>query len=129
MKTLRGNASIPEKSVLLTFDDGYEDNYSIAWPIISSNDFRATFFIVSNLVGRDMMNWEQLRELAACGNSIGSHTVHHPDLTSINEIKQSAELSASKRELENHLDISVCALCFPSGKYGKATLKLMPELG
>lgn len=76
-----------------------------------------------------MMNWNQLNDLFQQGNSIGSHTLHHLDLASLTYHQQESELAISKRELENHLGIRVQALCFPSGKYSKSTLEMMPKLG
>ncbi|TGE31764.1 polysaccharide deacetylase family protein [Desulfosporosinus sp. Sb-LF] len=128
-QALTNKAPIPEKPILLTFDDGYEDNYSSAWPILHQNGYRATFFIVTNSVGPGMMNWDQINDLASQGNSIGSHTVHHLDLSKLSSKQQENELSISKQELVNHLDISVQALCFPSGRYNKTTPKLMSKLG
>ena len=61
--------------------------------------------------------------------NVGSHSVHHYDLATLSTRQQKDELSLSKKELENHLGISVQALCFPSGRYNKTTLELMPTLG
>lgn len=120
---------VPEKPILLTFDDGYADNYWSAWPILEQKGFRATFFIVTNSVGPGMMNWDQLNDLSRQGNSIGSHTVHHLDLSTLSYNQQERELTISKQELENHLGIKETVLCFPAGRYNKTTLALMPKLG
>jgi len=81
------------------------------------------------MMGSDYMDWDQLKELVNKGNSIGSHTVHHLDLANLSEEKQKQEMSESKQILEEHLGISIKALCFPSGKYNETTVKLLPELG
>lgn len=128
-QALVNKASIPENPILLTFDDGYLDNYSAAWPILRQYGYTATFFIITNSVGPGMMNWDQLNDLTSQRNSIGGHTVHHYDLTTLSTKQQKDELFLSKKELENHLGISVQALCFPSGRYNKTTLELMPTLG
>jgi len=128
-QALVNKAPIPENPILLTFDDGYSDNYSAAWPILREYGFRATFFITTNSVGPGMMNWDQLNDLARQQNTISSHTVHHYDLTTISTKQQKEELYRSKKELEDHLPMSVQALCFPSGHYNKTTLELMPTLG
>ncbi|AFM43077.1 putative xylanase/chitin deacetylase [Desulfosporosinus acidiphilus SJ4] len=128
-QTLANKAPIPEKPILLTFDDGYSDNYTSAWPILQKSGFRATFFIVTNSVGQGMMSWDQLSDLVKQGNSIGSHTVHHLDLSKLSYNKQENELISSKEALENHLGIKVQALCFPSGKFNKTTLELMAKTG
>lgn len=120
---------VPDKPIVLTFDDGYSDNYSEAWPTLRQNGFKATFFVVTNSIGPGMMNWDQLNDLKSQGNSIGSHTVHHFDLATLTIKQQENELKSSKQELEDRLGIREQALCFPSGRYNKTTLELMPQLG
>lgn len=128
-QALANKALLPENPILITFDDGYLDNYSAAWPILRQYGFRATFFVILNSVGLGMMNWDQLHDLARQRNSLGSHTVHHYDLSTLSSKQQKDELSLSKKGLENDLGINVQALCFPSGRYNKTTLELMPTLG
>lgn len=128
-QALVNKAPVPEKPILLTFDDGYSDNYSSAWPILQQYGFRATFFVITKSVGPGMMNWEQLNDLVKQGNTVASHTVHHLDLATLTEKQQEFELNSSKQELESHLGIRVQSLCFPSGKYNKTTLALMPKCG
>lgn len=128
-QALVDNKPVPEKPILITFDDGYTDNYKSAWPILRENDFRATFFIISNSVGPDMMTWEQLTELAKQGNSIASHTQTHPDLSIIPSQQLEKELDLSKKDLESHLGGNVEALCFPSSRYNTKTLEIMQKLG
>ncbi|WP_088186590.1 polysaccharide deacetylase family protein [Desulfosporosinus sp. FKA] len=120
---------VPEKSILLTFDDGYSDNFNSAWPILRQNGFKATFFIITDSVGAGMMNWDQLNDLIKQGNTVESHTVHHLDLSTLSENQQNLELKVSKQELESHLGINVQSLCFPSGKFNRTTLALMPKVG
>jgi len=127
-QALAEKAPIPDKPILFTFDDGYSDNYTEAWPILRQNGFKATFFIITNSVGAGMMNWDQLNDLSHAGNSIGSHTVHHLDLTKLSYKQQESELTISKQELEHHLGISVQAICFPSGQYNQTTLQLLSKL-
>jgi peptidoglycan/xylan/chitin deacetylase (PgdA/CDA1 family) len=126
---LANKTPVPDKPILLTFDDGYSDNYTEAWPIIRQNGFKATFFVVTNSVGPGMMNWDQLDNLTREGNSIGSHTLQHLDLATLSKKQQESELAISKQEIENHLGIIEQVLCFPSGRYNKTTLELMPQLG
>lgn len=128
-QALTNQAPVPEKPILLTFDDEYSDNYSSAWPILRQYGFGATFFVTTSSVGPGMMDWNQLKDLNGQGNSISSHTVHHLDLTTLSSEQQEYELRVSEQELENHLSVSVPALCFPSGRYNKTTLELMPKLG
>lgn len=123
-------ASIPEKSVLITFDDGYIDNFTAAWPILKKYDFVATYFIITGTTGTDSgMNLEQLKELVKGGNSIGSHTVKHHDMSKLSDTQQERELSESKKTLEDNLGVQVKAFCYPAGKYNESTTRILPALG
>ena len=128
-EALVNKTPIPEKPIVLTFDDGYSDNYEAAWPILRPYGFKATFFVTTSSVGPGMMNWDQLNLLVHEGNSVASHTVHHYDLATLSSQQQADELSLSKKDVETHLSNRVNALCFPSGRYNQTTLELMPKLG
>lgn len=111
-----------KKPIVLTFDDGYTDAYSQAWPILKKYDFVATFFIIRNYVGKDnYMTQAQIDELAKAGMEIGSHSLTHPDLTKISPDDAQSQIALSK---ENTL-----TFCYPSGKYNQAIVKLIQEAG
>ena len=76
---------LPSKPVLLTFDDGGRDNYTVAFPILKRHGLVATFFVITDSVGTNpqSMTWAQLREMRAAGMVIGSHTRGHPDLRTV----------------------------------------------
>ncbi len=126
---LLSGAQLPEKPVLLTFDDGYKDNYQAAWPIMKKYGFVGTFFIITNSVGPNSIDWEQLSDLLKSGNSIGSHSVHHLDMATLKESSQESELLDSKKTLESRLGISVSTFCYPAGKYNQTTINLLSKLG
>jgi peptidoglycan/xylan/chitin deacetylase (PgdA/CDA1 family) len=74
---------LPEKPIVLIFDDGYRDNYLNAFPIMKEEGFVGTFFVITNLIEEyheNDMTWEQLREMQAAGMEIGSHTKSHAEL-------------------------------------------------
>lgn len=120
---------LPPRPILLTFDDGYADNYRTAWPILQQYGFVGTFFIVSASVGPGMMTWDNLRDLAQHGNSIGSHSVHHYDLTKLSAIQLQHELVDSKAALTQELHVPVLAFCYPSGRYTAATEEMLARTG
>lgn len=123
-------AEIPERAVLITFDDGYLDNYTNAAPLLKQYGYTATFFIITELVGSPgYMSYAQIAELLAEGHSAGSHSAHHHDLTTLSREGQYAELSESKRQLEEELGIEVIAFCHPSGRYDDTTIDLLSEAG
>ncbi|MHB1651169.1 MAG: polysaccharide deacetylase family protein [Desulfitobacteriaceae bacterium] len=129
LKAPSNKVVLPAKPILLTFDDGYADNYRSAWPILKRHGFIATFFVITDSVGPGMMTWSDLKDLSMYSNNIESHTVHHYDLATLPLANLEEELKQSKTTLEKQLSISVTALCYPSGRYNKQTLDWMPKVG
>ena len=116
---------LPKKSIVLTFDDGYSDNYQYALPILQSYGYKATFFIISGKIGHtegpnSYMDETQVAGLAKAGNEIGSHTVTHPDLTVISAAKAKTEIDQSKSDLERITGQTIISFCYPSGKFNPA---------
>ena len=78
---LRLGLQPPPKSFVITFDDGYEDGYQYAYPILRSHGFVATFFVIGSLIDRPgRLTVDQLRELVAAGNEIGNHSMSHTNM-------------------------------------------------
>lgn len=80
---LAGGAALPARPVILTFDDGYVDNYTAAYPLLRKYGMVGHFFIISDFVNQGRagyMTWPQIEEMAAAGQRIGSHSRDHPDL-------------------------------------------------
>ncbi len=125
----QGKAVLPEKPIVLTFDDGYPDNYTVAFPVLKQNNFKATFFVSTGAVGPGMMTWDQLKEMQEYGMSIESHTVNHFDLRTLAPAQQRKELAGSKQAIESKLGTKVKFFCYPSGKYNDVTLKILNEFG
>ena len=120
---MAGLAPLPEKAVLIAFDDGYADNYDYAYPILLEEQVPGTFFVVSGTIGKDnRMTAAELREMQANGMEIGSHTVSHEDLADLSDEEIDFEMRASKEQLEKMLGTSVYALAYPCGKVDEAVL-------
>jgi peptidoglycan/xylan/chitin deacetylase (PgdA/CDA1 family) len=116
---LNGAKGLPSKPIVLTFDDGYADFYTAAVPILRLHDFTAVAYVVSGFIGwPGYMNAAQVRSLQGAGFEIGSHTVHHVDLTRQSGDALNYELATSKQTLERLLGRQVTAFCYPSGKFG-----------
>lgn len=106
----------PAKSVVLTFDDGHESNFSVAFPILQRLNLRGEFFVTVSRVGQPgYMTWEELRALRRAGNSVQSHGLHHKPLTNLGEAELAQELRASKEALEKNLQGPVDYLSAPGG--------------
>lgn len=125
------NKTIPKKSVVLTFDDGYVDNYVEALPILKEFGFKATIFVITGAVdkSKNYMNIEQLKEMEANGMDIQSHTVHHKNLKELSYDKQLETLKASKGFLEKTLNKRIKYFAYPYGEYSKESLKAVKEAG
>jgi peptidoglycan/xylan/chitin deacetylase (PgdA/CDA1 family) len=117
-RCLRGEAPCPSKAIALTLDDGYEDAYTDALPVLKRYGMVATFYIVTNFIGQPgYMTWEQVAALRDAGMEIGAHTVSHLDLTSLDWETAEFEIAQSKAELDHHLNINVTSFCYPTGLY------------
>ena len=122
-KYAAGSAPLPEKAVLISFDDGYADNYNYAFPVLREEQVPGTFFVVSGTIGKEnRMTAGQLREMQAKGMQIGSHTVNHENLTIMKANEIDFELRASKETLEKILGKTVYALAYPTGKVNETVL-------
>ncbi|MFH1335707.1 MAG: polysaccharide deacetylase family protein [Candidatus Zixiibacteriota bacterium] len=119
-----------DKSVMLTFDDGYEDFYLNAFPVLKKYGFTACVFIITGYIGKQSewdynwgrfkkrhLNWDEIKDLSMAGFEIGSHTVNHPDLTNIPRQYLNYELRVSKETLEDKLGKRVDVLSYPFGRY------------
>lgn len=119
---LRENKAIPEKSVVLTFDDGYRGNYTYAYQILKDFGFAATVFVVSDFVDNDLyMTKEQLKEMSHNGFKVESHTSKHDDLSKLNEAQQIETLKKSKDNLEKIVAQPIEYVAYPFGRSNNQT--------
>lgn len=123
-------ASLPLKPIILTFDDGYLDNYTNAFPILQKYSMKASFEIITGLVGQtDRMTISQIREMAANGMDFGSHTVTHRSLAALSYQDAKTELTKSKADLEQILGKTVEFIAYPGGYYTAETIKIAKAAG
>ena len=110
--------SLPKKPVILTFDDGYNDFFTYAAPVLANLGMTADVFIITGSVGGfGYMDWEEIKKLSELGFEIESHTVTHGDLAHMFGNKLEADLVISKTAIEKNIDKPVNFLCYPSGSY------------
>lgn len=122
--------SLSKKSVVITFDDGYEDNYTYAFKILKKYGFPATIFISSDLIGTEgFLHWAQMREMMKDGITFGSHTRRHAYLPDLTATKQQQEIGGSKRALEMHLGVPVDYIAYPSGGFSDSIKQFVKDAG
>ncbi|MBU0759893.1 MAG: polysaccharide deacetylase family protein [Candidatus Omnitrophica bacterium] len=110
---------LPRKTIAITFDDGYENNYTCAYPVLKKYGIPATIFIVPALVGTEgYLTWDQIVEMSESGViTIGSHTMTHAWLPDLPEQKLDIEVFDSKRAIEGHLRKEVSSFSYPLGGF------------
>ncbi|WP_315119172.1 polysaccharide deacetylase family protein [uncultured Clostridium sp.] len=125
------NKPIPKKSLVITFDDGYLDNYKYAYPILKEFDLKATIFVIASNIDKDnrSMNSQQLKELQANGIDIQSHTLNHEELNKLSYEKQLQTLKESKEIIEKALDKKVNYIAYPYGRYNEDTIRAVKDAG
>lgn len=141
----RGRKPLLPNPVLVTFDDGYRNNYSEAFPVLRETGAKANIFLVCASVGKantwhdpstepwvDMMDWDMIKEMAASGLvEFGSHTMTHPDLPRIAADEAVWEIRESKKRLEEKTGSAITAFAYPygAGAYVPEIRKTVLEAG
>jgi peptidoglycan/xylan/chitin deacetylase (PgdA/CDA1 family) len=137
------NEALPPRPVVITFDDGYLDNYRHAFPVLKKYGFTATIFVVANYVGKtngfdvraglqpvnQMAGWEELEQMGGYGIVIGSHTMDHPSLTRLSLSKARYQIENSKSVLEERLGRPVEVFSYPYGSYNDRLAQMVKEGG
>ncbi|MBO4556670.1 MAG: polysaccharide deacetylase family protein, partial [Elusimicrobiales bacterium] len=136
---------LPEKAVLITFDDGYQNNYTVAYPILKEFGAKGNIFLVFNTIGKvnswhnpasepwvNMCTLDQLKEMQESGVfDFGGHTLNHPHLTKIDHEDAKTEINQSKKKIEEALGRELCAFAYPygDGAYNEGVRKIALDAG
>ncbi|HEX9780124.1 MAG TPA: polysaccharide deacetylase family protein [bacterium] len=127
---VKRDGAMPRRSAVITFDDGYEETWSIAWPILKRFNLPATVFISSGEIGLPgFMSWEQVSAMANGGVTIGSHTMHHQYLPILEESRLEEELAGSKRAIEERIGMAADWLSYPIGGYSSKIQEIAKSAG
>ena len=122
--------TLPDKPVLITFDDGHTDNYTQAFPLLKGAGYSATIFMVGiNFDRANRLTSAQIRKMTANGFSIGAHSMTHPILTKLNAPKLQAEIRGSKKKAEEVIHAEVGYFAYPGGFYNLATVEAVQMAG
>lgn len=119
------------KSAVLTFDDGYEDFYSVVFPLLKKYHMRATVYVIYDYIGNaGFLSEKQMKELAESNLvEIGSHTLDHVYLKQSPKIYADKQIVESKIKLENMLGIKINTFAYPYGAFNEDNIKVVKNAG
>lgn len=128
---LSGKRKAPKKPIAITFDDGYEDNYVNAYPILKEFGFKATIFAITNEIDKNnaYIKSKQIQEMINNGISVESHTLDHNDLASLSYKAQYEILKKAREDLEAMEGKKIKYLAYPSGRYNSFTERAARDAG
>ena len=133
---IREKKPFPDKAFVMTFDDGYQNNYTRAFQVMQEFSFKATIFLISaycekswsgdesSLETQPMLSWSEIREMHRYGIEFGAHTATHPDLTRIPIAEAEREIKQSKAEIQDRLGGEVTTFAYPFGTFDASVREL-----
>jgi peptidoglycan/xylan/chitin deacetylase (PgdA/CDA1 family) len=137
---MRSGAPFPDRSFVITFDDGYRSVYQRAFPILQRYGFSATIFLtvgevgyrmdaerLPSLCGHSMLAWDEIKEMQRWGINFGAHTLTHPDLTRLPSNRVKAEVCGSQAIIEDALGAPVSCFAYPYGCYNRRVREMVRE--
>lgn len=125
---LSQQGSLPEKPVVLTFDDGYRDNYEYAFPLLRKYGYTGTFFLVTQPIDQNhesYLTWDMVIEMHQAGMEFGSHSYRHSDLTGRDLDFLVYEILGSKEAIEARIGQPVRFFSYPAGRYDETTIRVV----
>ncbi|MCM8818098.1 MAG: polysaccharide deacetylase family protein [Candidatus Omnitrophica bacterium] len=128
--------------VVITFDDGFSDNFYFAFEILSKFNIKPLIFLIVNYINTDkifsrykdrekdrFLNWKEINEMLEYGVEFGSHTLTHPHLTQIPEEKAKEEIFISKKIIEDKIGKEVKFFCYPYGEFNEKIIEIVKMAG
>ncbi|MFH1411641.1 MAG: polysaccharide deacetylase family protein [Candidatus Omnitrophota bacterium] len=129
---IRNGEPCPERTVAITFDDGFEDNFLYAFPVLAKYDMPAAIFVITGYVGKKegYLNWDQVRLMLNNGIDIGAHTRNNEYLPSLQDPERLwDEISGSKTVLEEETGKDIMFFCYPIGGFNEEVKSMVKKAG
>lgn len=140
LNCLQMKIPFPERSLVITFDDGYQTIYEVAFPTMQDFGISATIFLTvgrgktgssgerfPSIEGRSMLNWDEVKEMKRWGIDFGAHTMTHPDLTRLPLDRVQNEVVESKTVLEDALGAPISCFAYPYGRFNHRIRELVQQ--
>jgi len=137
---LQRGTPFPDRSFVITFDDGYQSVYKEAFPVLEGYGMSATVFLtvvkkgeaksggrLPSLTGCSVLSWKEIQEMQQSGIDFGAHTLTHPDLTRVPFDRVKAEVCDGKSIIEDALSAQVTSFAYPYGRYNDQIRDLVRE--
>ncbi|MCM8764575.1 MAG: polysaccharide deacetylase family protein [Candidatus Omnitrophica bacterium] len=131
-----------KKKFCITFDDGFVDNFIFAFPFLKKHGIRATIFITAHFIGTDRLHrnytdrekdrylrWKEVQEMLRANIDFGSHSLRHPDLTTLDRKQAWDEIFESKKFIQKNIGRKIDFFCYPYGKQNKKIREMVKNAG
>jgi peptidoglycan/xylan/chitin deacetylase (PgdA/CDA1 family) len=120
--------TLPAKPIILTFDDGYRDAHTEAFPLLQEYGMIGTVFLITGFIdqeGTEYLSWAQVEEMHRAGMQFGSHSYNHPDLRGQPDEYLVWQILGSKEAIEQRIREPVRFFSYPSGRYDSLTVEVL----
>lgn len=134
ISNLKNNEAINNNCAAITFDDGYRDNFEMAYPVLIRLNIPATIYLTAGYLDSNdnkYLSWDMAKEMLQSGLiSVGNHTYSHPVLSNLEKEAQEHEIKSGKQRLEDMLNIEITSFAYPYGQpvhYSNETMDILKE--
>ena len=132
VKSIKDKRRLKRNKVVITFDDGYRDNFEYAYPVLKKFGFPATIFLITDLIGteKEYLSWDEVRVMSKDRISFGEHTRTHLYLGDVKDDKVLIEeIAGSKKAIEQKIGVTADYFCYPFGGFNKRAKEVVIDAG
>jgi len=132
VKGIQSNKHFKKNKVVITFDDGYQDNFKYAYPILTEFHYPATIFLITDYMGKEkgFLGWDEIRIMSKNNISFGGHTKNHFYLGIVeNNTVAQEQIAGSKRAVEQEIHQPSDYFCYPGGGFNEKIKQLVAQAG